>query len=91
MDELVRTMLEKGVQHEDLAELGKAIAQEPAIAPDGSLGQQTSNWIGRMASKALTGTWALGKSIGVGAAGKIGSAYVILWLQVGMLCLCCTG
>jgi hypothetical protein len=71
IDELVRTMLEKGVQHEDLAELRKAIAQESTIAPDGSLGQQTSNWIGQMASKALTGSWALGKSIGVGAASKM--------------------
>jgi hypothetical protein len=71
IDGLIRIMSEKGVQEDDLADLRLAIAQEPAIAPDSSLGQETSNWIGRMASKALSGTWAIGKSIGVGAASKM--------------------
>jgi len=71
VEDLIRKLAEQGVQEEDLAELREAIAQESTIAPDGSLGQRTSGWIGRMASKALSGTWAIGKTIGVGTASKI--------------------
>lgn len=71
IEELVRRLSEQGVQEEDLEELKEAVRLEPSPTQEGELGQQTSNWIGRMVSKALNGTWAIGKSIGVGAASKI--------------------
>jgi hypothetical protein len=71
VEDLIKKLSEQGVQDEDLAELREAINHEPTIAPNGPLGQRTSGWIGRMAAKALSGTWAIGKSIGVGAASKI--------------------
>jgi hypothetical protein len=71
IEELIRKISEQGVQEDDLADLREAVALEPRIAPGDSLGQRTSDWIGRMTSKALSGTWAIGKSIGVGTASKI--------------------
>lgn len=71
IDQLLKRMSEQGVQDEDLEELKQAVLQEPTPTQDGALGQRTSDWIGGMVSKALNGTWAVGKSIGVGTASKI--------------------
>lgn len=71
IEDLIRRLSEKGVQEEDLDELKEAVRIEPSPTQEGALGEQTSNWIGKMVSKALNGTWSIGKSIGVGAATKI--------------------
>lgn len=82
IEELIRRMSEQGVHEKDLKDLRKAVALDPIIATDGSLGQETSNWIGRMASKALSGTWAIGKSIGVGSASKILSELIMSYYGI---------
>ena len=71
IEELIGKLSEQGVQEDDLADLREAVSLEPGIAPDGSLGQRVSDWIGKMASKALSGAWPIGKSIGVGTASKL--------------------
>lgn len=71
IDELINRMSEQGVPNDDLDELKKAVSLEPVSTNDGALGERTSNWIGGMVSKALNGTWAAGKSIGIGTASKI--------------------
>ena len=50
----------------DLVELKKAVAAEAAVS-DGEFGPQVSEWVGRMISKSVAGTW----KIGVEAAPKI--------------------
>jgi hypothetical protein len=71
IEDLIRKLSKQGVQKDDLADLREAVSLEPRIAPDGSLGQRISDWIGKMASKALSGAWPIGKSIGVGTASKL--------------------
>lgn len=77
IEDLIRKLSKQGVQEDDLADLREAVSLEPRIAPDGSLGQRISDWIGKMASKALSGAWPIGKSIGVGAASKLLSEAII--------------
>ncbi len=71
IDELIKRLAEQGIQEKDLMELKEIVTLEPRLTEVGALSERTSNWIGSMVSKALNGTWVVGKSIGVGAASKI--------------------
>jgi hypothetical protein len=59
--ELIRRLPEQGVKEEGFAGLKEAVRLEPVSAQEGATDNQTSNWGGRMVSKAFIQTWAICK------------------------------
>lgn len=66
-DGLAKYFHTQGVDLKDIEDLKIAIECDPAPQKGGSFGSQVSAWIGKMISKAASGTW----SIGVAAAGSL--------------------
>jgi hypothetical protein len=70
----------KGVTVEDIFELKKAINEDPKQVSPKGFGEKVSGWIGKMITKAATGTW----DIGIQVAGTILAKAISLYY--GMPC-----
>lgn len=71
IDALMTALRNSGVSSDDLAELQLDLASEPTPPASGGFGPKVSAWVGKMMSKAASGSW----QIAVSAAGKLlGSA-----------------
>ena len=54
------------VRDDDIAELKKAVADEPTLGERGTFGKSVSAWIGRMAAKAANGVWDVAIGVATG-------------------------
>lgn len=73
---LKKVLKEKGVSDADLEELEAAVAADPQPETPGQFGTQVSNWLGKMLTKAASGTWQIGTAAAGGLlSSAIGSYY----------------
>lgn len=67
LDALEKLLSNNNVSSEDINELKEIVQSEQPDIENKRLGTKANNWISKMISKSLDGTWA----IGIGAAGKL--------------------
>ena len=63
IDSLKKYLSSKGVTSADILNLEKALKTDPPRKSPDTLGTETAKWIGKMVTKAATGTWKVGVSI----------------------------
>ena len=66
------------VSDDDIAELETAIRDDPTPTSTSEIGENTSNWIGNMVTKAANGSW----EISVGAAGELLATAIQLYFGI---------
>ena len=62
-ESLTRFLESKGVEQDDIEELKKAVKEETSIESSERFGSKVSAWIGKIMSKAASGTWKIGVSV----------------------------
>lgn len=63
MDSLKKYLFSKGVTNADISSLEKALKTDPPQKSPDILGVETAKWVGKMVTKAATGTWKVGVGI----------------------------
>lgn len=62
--ESLKSMLKNiGIHDDDIESLAGAIKEEPNIESPNKLGKKVADWVGKMTSKAITGTWKIATGI----------------------------
>ena len=75
---LKKYLLSIGVQNGDIDELEDAISNDKPPKLKGSFGEKVSHWMGKMITKAATGSW----QVGVGAAGNLLAKAISLYYGI---------
>ncbi len=62
-EDLAKFLESSGIERTDIGELQEAVEKETKIEPSKGFGKKASAWIGKMISKAASGTWKIGVSV----------------------------
>jgi len=78
-DSLANYLASASVPQDDISELRDAIESDPKPTSPSEIGPETSNWIGKMVSKAASGSW----DVSVGAAGNLLATAIQTFYGIG--------